>query len=174
LKVFYIYLDFHSKIAYYAFMKNENCTYFAKVGSLWKVGATKQIDLRMQALSSEYDCDVKPFFVFKVLNHFSLESYFKIRFADKNVSGEFFDLADTDIAFLSTFVPDDSYNKMSELIVNELMGIDLKIKRIYRRLTLKQLSKKMNRSIGWLSGLENDNIRIKPAHVKQYVEALEK
>jgi len=54
-----------------------------------------------------------------------------------------------------------------------MTGIDLKVERIYRRLTLRQLAEKMDKSTGWLSSLENDDIEIKPIHVKKYMEALE-
>jgi len=154
-------------------MENEKCTYIAKIGTLWKIGATKQIEIRMQTLSWKYKHEVKATFVFNVLNHYSLESFLKMKFSDKNVNADFFDLTDDDIAFLSTFEPDESFNKLGEIIINEFMGIDLKIERIKKRLSLKQMSALINKSIGWLSMLENDRIKIKPAHVKKYMEALE-
>jgi len=154
-------------------MENEKCTYFAKIGGLWKVGATKQIDIRMNALATKHKCDIGKVFVYNVLNNFSLESYFKVRFSSKNVSGEFFDLSDNDVVFLSTFIPDESYNKMSKTVISELTGIDLKIERTRKRLSLRELSSKINKSIGWLSSVENDNIKVTPKIVCQYMDAID-
>ena len=54
-----------------------------------------------------------------------------------------------------------------------MTGIDLKVERIYRRLTLRQLAEKMNKSIGWLSQVENDEVKITPNVVIKYMEALD-
>ncbi len=53
-----------------------------------------------------------------------------------------------------------------------MKAIDLKLERVKRRITLKELSNKMDRSIGWLSNLENNRMKITPLLIGQYMESL--
>jgi len=53
-----------------------------------------------------------------------------------------------------------------------MKAIELKLERIKRRVTLKELSNKMGRSIGWLSNLENNRMKITPLIIGKYMESL--
>jgi len=53
-----------------------------------------------------------------------------------------------------------------------MKAIELKLERVRRRITLKELSSKMDRSIGWLSNLENNRMKITPLIIGRYMESL--
>jgi len=53
-----------------------------------------------------------------------------------------------------------------------MKAMELKLERVKRRVTLKELSNKMNRSIGWLSNLENNRMKITPLIIGRYMESL--
>lgn len=51
-------------------------------------------------------------------------------------------------------------------------AIELKIERIKRRINLKTLSSEIHKSIGWLSSLENNRVKLTPKIIIQYMTAL--
>jgi len=60
------------------------------------------------------------------------------------------------------------------VIIDIMKGIDLKIKRIRLRVNMQTLSKKMGKSIGWLSNVENDRVKLTPKIIKFYTASLSK
>ena len=51
-------------------------------------------------------------------------------------------------------------------------GIDLKIERIRLRVNMQTLSKEMGKSIGWLSNVENDRVKLTPKIISFYMTSL--
>lgn len=51
-------------------------------------------------------------------------------------------------------------------------AIELKIERVKRRIKMQELSRELDRSIGWLSNLENDKVKLTPKLISRYMNAL--
>ena len=51
-------------------------------------------------------------------------------------------------------------------------GIDLKLERVKVRINMQALSKEMGKSIGWLSNVENDRVKLTPKVISFYMNSL--
>ena len=51
-------------------------------------------------------------------------------------------------------------------------AIDFKVERIRHRVNMKELSREMGKSLGWLSQFENDKTRITPQLADLYMDSL--
>ena len=58
------------------------------------------------------------------------------------------------------------------LILFTMNGIELKIERVRARVNMQTLSKEMGKSLGWLSNVENDRVKLTPKVISSYMNSL--
>ncbi len=167
-----ICIAFNVLIDYVFGMKKET-VYFIEGNGLVKIGATrKYAKTRLRQLQVMCPFPLKLLHIVATNDCFSLESYFHDFFKEKRFVSEWFKLSKDDLALVRSdlFIKNIDLSYFNEK--KRYKSIDLKVERIRRRVTMKELSREMGRSLGWLSHLENDKTRITPQLVALYMDSL--
>jgi hypothetical protein len=91
--------------------------YFIQCGSLFKIGATKDLSSRFNAIQTANPVECKLIHSIKTNDMYCTERLFKVMFCRVNVMGEWFELTRNDIAYIKS-------GNYSQSIVNSIGNTD--------------------------------------------------